>query len=81
MARHGCARRLQKELRIINDAKTEGLYVAPVESNLLEWHFCFEGEEGTCYNGGIYWGRLVFPNNYPLNAPNVFILTPNGQRE
>ena len=80
MAGPSSSRRLRKELKMINAADAEGLYVAPLESNLLEWHFVFHGEEGSCYREGIYWGRLVFPKTYPLNAPNVFILTPNGER-
>ncbi|EDQ86706.1 uncharacterized protein MONBRDRAFT_10710 [Monosiga brevicollis MX1] len=71
-------RRLQKELRACLAAADDGLHVAPREDNLLEWHFCFAGETGTCYEGGLYWGRLVFPPRYPAQAPDIFILTPNG---
>lgn len=72
-------RRLRRELKLILSAETPGLYVQPLESNMLEWHFCFEGEDDTDYAGGVYWGKLEFPSTYPLNAPNVYMLTPNGE--
>eukprot|EP00730_Choanoeca_flexa_P001852 TRINITY_DN10812_c0_g1_i2.p1 TRINITY_DN10812_c0_g1~~TRINITY_DN10812_c0_g1_i2.p1 ORF type:complete len:1591 (+),score=372.76 TRINITY_DN10812_c0_g1_i2:217-4989(+) len=79
MAGQTAARRLRKELKLINTSEAEGLYVAPLESNLFEWHFAFRGEANSCYREGLYWGKLSFPATYPLNAPNVFILTPNGR--
>lgn len=29
--------------------------------------------------GGVYFGRLVFPSEYPNKPPSIYIITPNGR--
>jgi ubiquitin-conjugating enzyme E2 J2 len=55
------------------------VYTTPVENNLLEWHYVIEGSKDTPYEGGFYWGKLIFPKEYPLKPPGVMMLTPNGR--
>ena len=38
-----------------------------------------EGSKDTPYEGGHYWGKLIFPKEYPLKPPSVMMLTPNGR--
>jgi ubiquitin-protein ligase len=52
---------------------------APDESNLYEWHFVIRGPTETEFEGGVYHGRIVLPDQYPKKAPDVYILTPNGR--
>jgi len=55
------------------------VYTSPLESNLLEWHYVIEGPTDTPYKDGFYWGKLIFPKQYPLKPPSVMMITPNGR--
>ncbi|KAF9428531.1 hypothetical protein BGZ94_002071 [Podila epigama] len=37
--------------------------------------------EGTEFEGGLYHGRILLPNNYPFAPPSLMFLTPNGRFE
>lgn len=81
MANDMCTRRLTRELRAIqkNPLTNPIVYTTPLDSNILEWHYVIEGHENTPYQGGHYWGKLIFPKEYPLKPPSVMMLTPNGR--
>ena len=76
-----CTRRLTRELRSIqsNPLVNPKVYTTPLESNILEWHYVIEGHDNSPYEGGYYWGKLIFPKEYPLKPPSVIMLTPNGR--
>jgi Ubiquitin-protein ligase len=76
-----CTRRLARELKAIqsNPLTNPKVYTTPLESNLLEWHYVIEGSKDTPYENGYYWGKLIFPKQYPLKPPSVIMLTPNGR--
>lgn len=46
---------------------------------MLCWSYLLQGPKGTPYEDGWYWGRLHFPENYPLAPPSVMIHTPSGR--
>lgn len=81
MATDICIRRLTKELKSLKKDPIESpkIIVAPNESNILEMHYVIEGGEKTPYHDGIYWGKLIFPKEYPLKPPSVIMLTPSGR--
>jgi ubiquitin-conjugating enzyme E2 J2 len=81
MANDMCNRRLTRELQAIqkNPMTNPRVYTTPLESNILEWHYVIEGSKETPYEGGFYWGKLIFPKEYPLKPPSVMMLTPNGR--
>jgi ubiquitin-conjugating enzyme E2 J2 len=81
MASDMCNRRLARELKAIQKSPMTdpNVYTTPLESNLLEWHYVIEGSKDTPYEGGFYWGKLIFPKQYPLKPPSVMMLTPNGR--
>ena len=76
-----CTRRLTRELKSIqsNPLTNPRVYTTPLESNILEWHYVVEGSCDTPYLGGYYWGKIIFPKEYPLKPPSVLMLTPNGR--
>lgn len=51
----------------------------PSPSNLLEWHYALEGAKGTDYAGGVYHGKVTFPNDYPFKPPSIVMLTASGR--
>lgn len=81
MSNDMCTRRLTRELKAIqkNPLQDPRVYTTPLETNILEWHYVIEGSNDTPYEGGYYWGKLIFPKEYPLKPPSVLMLTPNGR--
>ena len=51
----------------------------PSPSNLLRWHFVFEGAKGTDFEHGVYHGRIEFSTDYPYKPPSMMMLTPSGR--
>lgn len=49
--------------------------------NLFDWHFTIRGPSDSPFEDGIYHGRLLFPPQYPMKPPEIFLLTPNGRFE
>eukprot|EP00182_Erythrolobus_australicus_P001398 CAMPEP_0185832056 /NCGR_PEP_ID=MMETSP1353-20130828/1861_1 /TAXON_ID=1077150 /ORGANISM="Erythrolobus australicus, Strain CCMP3124" /LENGTH=309 /DNA_ID=CAMNT_0028530193 /DNA_START=6 /DNA_END=935 /DNA_ORIENTATION=- len=69
-----------KELR--REESQQDLYrAAPLEDDLFEWHFTVRGPPDSPFEGGLYHGRILLPPEYPLKAPEIILLTPNGRFE
>ena len=45
------------------------------QGNLFEWHFTIRGPTETPYENGIYHGKIVLPNNWPMSPPDIYFLT------
>eukprot|EP00656_Telonema_subtile_P034634 TRINITY_DN3869_c0_g1_i3.p1 TRINITY_DN3869_c0_g1~~TRINITY_DN3869_c0_g1_i3.p1 ORF type:complete len:133 (-),score=10.92 TRINITY_DN3869_c0_g1_i3:424-822(-) len=74
-----CASKLSKELAKLRREPLPGVVVSPNESNIREWHFCLLGHKESPYRGGVFHGKLVFPPEYPMKPPAIYIITPNGR--
>jgi ubiquitin-protein ligase len=46
------------------------------KSDLFNWKVSFLGPKDSPYAGGIFFLKLMFPNDYPNNAPQINFLTP-----
>jgi len=67
-------KRLQQDLRSIQNEPIEGVYVELYEdSNFFEWRIFFEGPKQTPFEEGIYEAKLSFPPEYPY-APPIFTI-------
>jgi ubiquitin-conjugating enzyme E2 J2 len=51
----------------------------PSHSDIREWHYVLEGSEGTPFEGGVYHGKVKFPEEYPFKPPGISMITPNGR--
>lgn len=51
------------------------------QDNIFEWHFTVRGADETDFTNGLYHGRIVLPNDYPMKPPSIILLTPNGRFE
>lgn len=51
----------------------------PLPSNILEWHYIVQGPPQSPYEGGMYHGKLKFPQEFPFKPPSIYIITPNGR--
>lgn len=43
------------------------------------WHYIITGPPATPYEGGQYWGTLMFPPEYPFAPPAIRMHTPSGR--
>jgi ubiquitin-conjugating enzyme E2 J2 len=71
--------RLRKELIKLQKDPPPGVIAEPDESNILKWHYAIKGPPGTGFEGGVYVGKLIFPNEYPMKPPGIMMLTPSGR--
>lgn len=72
-------KRLREELIKVKTAPPPGVIAEPDESNILKWFYVIRGPSETPFEGGVYIGKLIFPSEYPMKAPSIHMLTPNGR--
>jgi hypothetical protein len=53
----------------------------PLPGDLLDWHFVLLGGNGTNFEGGMYHGRIMLDNEYPMKPPRIFFYTESGRFE
>ena len=46
---------------------------------MTRWHYILTGPPNTPYEGGQYWGSLMFPSDYPFAPPAIRMHTPSGR--
>ncbi|KAG9772994.1 ubiquitin-protein ligase, partial [Aureobasidium melanogenum] len=79
MATKAAHKRLTREYQNIQANPPPYIVAHPSESNILEWHYILTGAPNTPYEGGQYWGSLVFPSDYPFAPPAIRMHTPSGR--
>ena len=52
---------------------TVGLYD---NENPFIWKCTIIGPQDTCYKGGLFYLKIIFPNNYPYKSPEIIFTTP-----
>lgn len=55
------------------------LVLKPDIDNIYIWYFLVHGLLDTPYEGGVYFGKITLPDNYPFAPPDFVFLTPNGR--
>ncbi|KAL6560025.1 Ubiquitin-conjugating enzyme E2 34 [Orobanche gracilis] len=79
MAEKVCVKRLQKEYRALCKEPVSNVIARPLPNDILEWHYVLEGSQGTAFAGGYYYGKIMFPPEYPFKPPGYSMTTPNGR--
>ena len=79
MANKPCLLRLRKELRTWHESAPPFIRAAPLETNMQEWHYVLQGPPDSPYEGGLYHGKLRFPDDFPFKPPAIYMITPNGR--
>ncbi|GMK59537.1 hypothetical protein CspeluHIS016_0801430 [Cutaneotrichosporon spelunceum] len=64
--RSSAVKRIMQEAAEAADTDTDGFIAAPLEAQ---------------YEGGLYHLRILLPASYPMSAPDIVLLTPNGRFE
>ena len=74
--------RLQKELKLLLKSPEPGIVAKPSSStNILDWYFLIDGPKDTAYDKGKYFGKILFPKDYPFKPPGIIMSTPSGRFE
>ena len=74
--------RLQKEYMQIAKRKQLDNYLAcPDPNNIFIWYYVLFGLIDSPYDQGVYFGKIIFPKEYPLKPPGIEMITPNGRFE
>ncbi|KAI0695430.1 ubiquitin-conjugating enzyme [Cerioporus squamosus] len=68
-------RRIQKELKDINNNPLDGLTVEPLEDNLFQWKCAIKAASNSPYKGGTFHFTLTLPENFPFKPPSVTFTT------
>ena len=76
-----CIHRLTIDYKALLKNPPHGIRAAPLEENILEWHYVIEGSKDSPYEGGWYHGKILFPKEYPMKPPSILMLTPSGRFE
>ncbi|KAI1768049.1 UBC-like protein [Hypoxylon sp. FL1150] len=74
-------RRILKEAAELANSPSPDYAASPLETDLFEWHFTLRGPPRSCYEEGLYHGRIVLPPTYPLRPPSFRFATPSGRFE
>ncbi|KCV72123.1 hypothetical protein H696_01529 [Fonticula alba] len=81
MSSHMAVTHLQNEFRRFLKNPVPFCLASPQASNFLEWDYCLIGPPDSPYFGGVYHGKIVFPNNFPFSPPSILMITPSGRFE
>ena len=72
-------KRISEELEILNRNPiiNIGLTVGLIDDdNLYKWKASFVGPKDSSYTGGLFYLEIIFPKDYPNNAPEIHFKTP-----
>jgi len=48
-----------------------GLSVGLIDEDLFRWRLCFQGVQGTPFEGGLFSATLTFPEDFPNMPPKM----------
>ncbi|EDQ92329.1 uncharacterized protein MONBRDRAFT_21910 [Monosiga brevicollis MX1] len=72
-------KRLMREYKKLQEAPLDLITALPTPANIREWHYVIHGLTEEPYAGGYFHGKVVFPEQYPMKPPAIFMITPNGR--
>ncbi|KAK5980441.1 hypothetical protein GCK32_008591 [Trichostrongylus colubriformis] len=72
-------RRLQRDFEHLTREPIDGIVAVPDDANILIWHYVIKGSADTPYEGGYYYGKILFQPDFPWKPPAICMLTPNGR--
>ncbi|GKT34680.1 hypothetical protein ADUPG1_007989 [Aduncisulcus paluster] len=72
-------KRILRELKKLMDEPEDGFRVFPIDKDFTQIHFTMLGVHDSPYEHGLYHGRILLPAEYPLKAPDIELMTPNGR--
>jgi len=73
--------RMNSEYKILQDNPLENVIIEKDPDDIFKWHFIIHDLCNCVYAGGIYYGTIIIPENYPVVTAKIRFLTPNGRFE
>jgi len=74
-------KRINGEIKQFMKNQPDNIRIFPNPDNILEIYFLIKGNIDSPYNNGEYLCKLVHHYQYPLKAPDYYVMTPNGRFE
>ena len=70
-------KRLKNEIKNIESNPVANCSAGPIDKeNLTLWEATIFGPNGTPYDGGVFKLKIMFTDEYPLKAPQIYFVTP-----
>ena len=79
MNKEAARQRIAQEFKDINRNPMANIGFSvglPNENNVFEWRCTIMGPSDTSYKNGLFYLRVLFPDNYPYEKPEVRFITP-----
>ncbi|KAH7337504.1 ubiquitin-conjugating enzyme/RWD-like protein [Rhizoctonia solani] len=64
-------KRIQKEMKDLQNEDMGGITLAPSDHSLFEWTGTLPGPEGSVYEGGEFHVEISLPPDYPFHSPRL----------
>ena len=65
-------KRITREMNEMTNKPVDGCSAGPEnDSNLYEWQATVSGPIGSPYEGGTFFLKIIFPNDYPFKPPKI----------
>ncbi len=74
-------KRINGEIKQFMKNQPDNIRIFPNPDNILEIYFLIKGNKDSSYKDGEYLCKLVHNPQYPLKAPDYYVMTPNGRFE
>jgi ubiquitin-conjugating enzyme E2 J1 len=74
-------KRIQRELTLLQKEPPDFFRAQPLHDDLLDWHFVLLGAENSVFENGLFHGRIMLDQDYPMKPPRVVFLTETGRFE
>jgi ubiquitin-protein ligase len=74
-------KRIQSELAELKREPQDFFCAEPLPDDMLDWHFVLLGAENTTFEKGLFHGRIMLDQDYPMKPPRVIFLTETGRFE
>ena len=54
-----------------------GVSAVPIKDTMYEWHGNIKASTKNAYNGAVLHFKFVFPKDYPISPPKIYLLNPD----